>query len=505
MKEYDIVIIGTGAGLAILEVALQKGMTCAIIEKSKFGGTCLTRGCIPSKVLVHPADVIREAEHARKTGLTFNLEKVDWQILSKRMWSQIDECKVIEENVDEAPGLDTYKGIGEFTGPYTMKVMLKDGSFSEEFKGQRFVIAAGGRTYIPSIKGLQETGFLDSESFFGEGFPSKPWASLVIIGGGAIGTEFAHIFSAFGTKVTIIDKNPRLVKKEEEEISELLAAQFRAVGIDVLLNSRVTKASREGDVKTVTVQDILTGETTSIDCDEIFVSSGIRSNADLLKVENSGIHTDAKGWIITNEYLQTSQKNIWAFGDINGKYQFRHKANYEAEICAYNIFGQEQSRRAADYTKVPWAIFTYPQIAHVGLTEEEIKKRGIRYLVGKKYYSSVARGFAMGYIEGDADDGFVKLLADENMKILGAHIVGPQASVLIQPLVYLMNTGFTCKIESKKGFFGKAKEICTEGGTFVPMNQSMVIHPSLSEVVGWVTNTMTWAEVPSIDSDYPKL
>ena len=492
MKEYDIVIIGSGVGLSILKEALEKKMTCAIIEKSKFGGTCLTKGCIPSKILVHPADLIREAEHARKIGLTFSLNQLDWDTLSKRMWSKIDISKEIEKSVDDVDGLDVYKGTAEFTGPHSMRVLQQDKSYSEEFKGRIFVIAAGGRSFIPPIEGLENTGYLDAESFFGSGFPGKPWDRLVIIGGGAVGSEFAHAFSAFGTKVTIIEMQPHLVSTEEEEISLLLENRFRSHGIDVLTNCKALQASRQGDSKIVTVQDIQSGKTSTIPCDEILIASGIRSNTDLLKIENTNVKTDKKGWIITDAHMLTSQKNVWAIGDINGKYQFRHKANYETDICAHNLFGQNPTSLSADYSKVPWAIFTYPQIAHVGLTEAEVRRKGGRYLVGTKSYSSVAKGFAMGYDVGDPDDGFVKLIADENYKILGAHIAGPHAAILIQSLVYLMNTGFTCKIES--GADHKSKQICSDGGTYVPINQSMVIHPALSEVVAWVTNGMHWAD-----------
>jgi mycothione reductase len=491
MKEYDIVIIGSGVGLSVLQKVLEKKMTCAFIEKSKFGGTCLTKGCIPSKILVHPADLIREAEHARKIGLTYSLPILDWDALSKRMWSKIDKSKEIEESVDEIDGIDVFKGTAEFTGPYSMRVLLEDNNYSEEFKGRTFVIAAGGRSFIPPVEGLEDIGYLDAEAFFGSGFPGKPWDRLVIVGGGAIGSEFAHVFSAFGTKVTIVEMQPHLVSTEEEEISLLLENNFRSHGIDVLTNCKALQASRQGDSKTVTVQNIKTGKTETILCDEILIASGIRSNTDLLKIEKTNIQTDKKGWIITDAHMQTSQKDVWALGDINGKYQFRHKANYEAQICAHNLFGGNPTEQSADYTKVPWAIFTFPQIAHVGLTEAEVRSKGGRYLVGTKSFSSVAKGYAMGYDDGDPDDGFVKLIADENMRILGAHIAGPHAAILIQSLVYLMNTGFTCKIEYDAAH--KPKQICNDGGTYVPMNQSMVIHPALSEVVAWVTNGMHWA------------
>ncbi len=469
MREFDIVIIGSGIGLSFIDTALKMGMKCAFIEYSKFGGTCLTRGCIPSKILVHPADIIREAKHAKKIGLEFEHPGIDWKIISERMWSQIDQSKEIERSLSNIKNLTVFKGTGEFTGPYSMKVKLNHGGYSEEFRGKKFIIGAGGRSFIPPIEGLNEAGFVISENFFGESFPQKPWKSLVIIGGGAIGAEFAHIFSAFGTKVTIVEMQKHLAGNEEEEISIHLEKQFRSNAIEVLTNHRAISVKKRGGEKIIIVEDITTGEKKSIECEEILIASGIRSNADKLKVEKTGVKTDAKGWIMTNEYLETSRKNIWALGDINGKYQFRHKANYEGEICIQNIFSHESEKQAADYSKVPWTIFTCPQIAHVGMTEKQALQKGLRIMVARNNYSSVAKGFAMGYSKGDMDDGFVKLITDENMKILGVHIIGPHAAMLIQPFVYLMNAG---------------------EGKIDPMYHSMVIHPSLNELTGWAIGNL---------------
>jgi mycothione reductase len=494
MHKYDIVIVGSGAGLSTLTDALQNGLSCALIENSKFGGTCLTRGCLPSKILVHPADLIRETQHAKNVGLSYTAPSADWDAISKRMWHVIDESKAIERSMSNVQGLTVYKGTAEFTGKYTMRVKDKNGLYSDKFKGARFILTAGARSFVPPIDGLEDTGYVTSESFFGDKFPSKPWSSLVIIGGGAIGAEFAHIFSAFGTKVTLVEMQPHLVTLEEEEVSAMLETHFVNNGVDVLLNCKAVLAAKSGTQKSVTVENALTGESMTIKCEEILVASGVRSNADLLKVEKAGVEVSAGGWIITNEYLETSVKNIWAYGDINGKFQFRHKANYEAQICNHNIF-EDEEKRVADYTKVPWAIFTNPQIAHVGMTEKQAQQAHERILVGTNRYSSVAHGFAMGYSKGDSDDGFVKLIADEHMKIIGAHIIGPHAAILIQSFVYLMNTEFVCKLKHVHDADPiQAHTDRVEGGTFDPMYKAMVIHPSLSEVVGWVIGNIEWRE-----------
>ncbi|MEM3341892.1 MAG: FAD-dependent oxidoreductase, partial [Thermoplasmata archaeon] len=268
-------------------------------------------------------------------------------------------------------------------------------------------------------------------------------------------------------------------------------------------------------------QEISTGAEKRIESEEIFVAAGLKSNADILKVQNTGVKTDSAGWIITNEYLETSAPDIWALGDINGRFQFRHKANYEAEICVHNLFGSEHGhghKYAVSYRAVPWAIYTHPQIAHLGLTEREVKQHGIPYLVGRNRYSSVAAGFSMGYSNGDDDDGFVKLITDGEWKILGVHIIGPQAAVLLQPFVYLMNAGLSCKPQTLQAkmhdhsrtvgaggeeahnhsgsdvHIHEAVVKCRGGGSIIPLFQSMVIHPSLSEVAAWVTGRMEWGE-----------
>ena len=489
MEIYDFVVIGSGAGLNILNTGINIGMKCALVEDAKMGGTCLTRGCIPSKILVHPADLIREAQHAKKVGITFNVENIDWELIAKRMWHHIDESKLMEEGLSQVPNLTVYRGIGEFTGEYEMTVNSKDSINLGTFKGKKFVIASGARSFIPPIKGIDNVGYITSESFFGEKFPKKPWKSLIIIGGGVIAAEFAHIFSAFGTKVTIVEMLPRLVTTEEPEISAFLEQNFKKY-MTVLVNNKAIKAHLDGNLKVVTVKNIQSGKEQELKAEEILVATGRRSNADLLKVEKTGVEINKAGWIITNEFLETNKKNIWCLGDANGLYQFRHKANYEAQICSNNIFGGEKQQ--VEYSSVPWAIFTYPQIGHVGMTEAEAIEKGHEIYVAKHHYSKVAKGYAMGYDTNDIEDGFVKLIVDKTYKILGAHIIGFNAAILVQPFVYLMNSGFSCNLEEglDLNLIPKTLRACPEGGSFMPIYHSMVIHPSLNEVTGWAIGAL---------------
>lgn len=489
MKTYDIVVIGSGAGLIFLEDALAKGFSCAIVEKSKFGGTCLTRGCIPSKTMVYPADFIRDAQHAHKMGIVTSKPEIDWDVISARVWEQIDLSQRVKARLAKIPNLTIYDGRGKFTSPTEMIVSYDDGRPDEMIKGEKFVIAAGARSLVPEMPGLEEAGYLTSERFFGDGFPSKPWQSLVIIGGGAISAEFAHIFSAFGTEVTIILRSERILNKEEEDVALFVTKQFENNGIRILNNTVLTGGGKDDNGKYLLTENRLTGEKGTIRCDEILVAAGMQTNGDTLALDKAGVAVDRRGWIVTNEFLETSQENIWAIGDINGKYQFRHTANFEAQVVANNLL-TTNAKRSVDYTKVPWTVFTYPQVAHVGITEAIAKEKGLAYRTAIKHYASVPAGRAMGYRKGDEDNGFVKVIVGENKELLGAHIVGPHASILMQPFVYLMNANLCCEIGTgtvaSERPFGILQDIFPCPASYAPIENSMIIHPSLSELTAWV-------------------
>ena len=491
MKNFDLIVIGSGAGLSLVSQAIARQKKVALIESGKAGGTCLTRGCIPSKVLVYPADIIREAQFAYKVGVNFKVNKIDWALISKRMWNQIDESKGMEESLNQNPMISYYQGVGEFIDDYEMKVRLADGSFTENFKGEKIVISSGARSAIPPIKGIEDVGYITNETFFGEKFPKKPWKSLIIIGGGVIAAEFAHVFSAVGTDVKIIEMLPRLVTTEEPEISDLLLKNLRRY-MNVHVNTKAVAAKKKGREKVVVCESMKTGDNFEVSAEEILVAAGRKSNADLLKVEKTGVEMDQRGWIITNEFLETSKKNIWCLGDANGKYQFRHKANYEAEIVQLNLYvTNDDQRMSVDYSTTPWAIFTHPQIGHVGLTQAEAIEKGHKIYVATHHYSQVAKGFAMGLNQDDVADGFVKLIVNQDRSILGAHVIGPHAAILVQPFVYLMNAGFICSMETAPGQHNLSySKSCPESGSFLPIYRSQVIHPSLNEVTGWAIGSL---------------
>lgn len=494
MKHYDMIVIGTGAGNIILEAALEKGLKCAQIEKGKFGGTCLTRGCIPTKVMATFADRLLEIKKSEELGIKVSDISFDWDFMSKRVWAKIDESKELKEFYLNQDNLDVYQGEAYFVDKTHIEVALNEGGKSELLSADKIFIGVGGRTNVPKIEGLEDVGYITSESLFGDAYPKKPYESLIVIGGGAIGVEFAHIFNAVGTKVSIVQRNVRLLPKEDEEVSELIKSKYEARGIEVYLNTDTLSVSKSGNKKMLKIKNKSSGEEKELIAEEILVCPGIISNADTLKLENTDIQRDEKNWIRSNEFLETSQNGVWAFGDVNGRAQFRHKANYEADIIAHNLYlsEQEDDVRWARYDLVPAVTFSYPQVAHVGMTEKEACERGYELEIGIHYYNQTAKGFALGY-EGE-DKDFAKLIIDKKTKkLLGFHAIGHEAAMLIQPFLNMMNSGETFieavneDIASEQTKKLREKKIVRQmhPNIHTTIRETMVPHPSLSEVGIW--------------------
>lgn len=490
MKIYDLVVIGSGAGMMTAQAAAAQGLSCALIEGNKFGGTCLNRGCIPSKTLVYPADLIREGQKAKKVGVNLKFEGIDWTMISRRMWMQINKNLKIRTYLETVPNLDVYDGYGEFTSEDTLRVQRKDMTYSEPFKGKKILIATGGHSFLPEIPGLEEAKCLTSEAFFGDRHPEKLYESMTILGGGSIAVEFAHILSAFGVKVRLVQRSNRILKKEEPVISDYVHQQLIKDGVEVWTNQKIVEIAANGGIKKVTILNRDSGEKQVLESEEILVAMGIVPNTEQLNLSVTGVELDQDGWIMTDAYLRTNKEHIFALGDINGKYQFRHKANYEAEFFIRNEILNHPIRFQAEYHKVPWAVYCHPQVAHFGMTEAEALAAGHKIKIATNRYSEVAKGFAMGYSPGDEDDGFVKLITDEKNRILGAHVVGAHAAMLVQPFVYLASVG---DINSARPLFNeREKEVPFMWGDLEPLYNAMTIHPSLSEVSAWTIEKLEW-------------
>jgi len=469
MQKFDIAVLGAGSGLLIMEGARDHGMTCAVIEKGAFGGTCLNRGCIPSKMLVYPADLIREAERGERVGVTYGKPEVDWAKVARRMRRQIDVNTELEQEVAETKGVTVFRGEGAFVDAHTLDIRMNDGG-AQRITADRIVIATGARTRVPDIPGLEEAGYVTSESFFADKFPEKPYESLLIIGGGSTALEIAHIFAAFGSKVTLAVRSETMLRGLDGDIAPFVKKQLEDVGIRVLYFAGAQKVSAGDGQKTVTFQDANTGETYDITAQELFLAPGIVPNIESLNLRAAGVNTDIAGHVLSDERLMTNVEGIYAIGDVNGKFPLRHKANYEAEVLNNILFGD--NTRTARYDSVPQAVFTHPQVGSVGLSEKEARKLyGDRARVFRGSYSDIVSGIAMGYSKRRGDDGFAKIITDDTGRILGAHVVGPQAAMVVQPYAYLMNAG--------------GPEQADRPGTWRPIRDAMTIHPTYSELAAW--------------------
>jgi dihydrolipoamide dehydrogenase len=452
MKNYDMIVIGTGSAMDIVNVTIEKNpeMKVAVIDKDEPGGICLTRGCIPSKLLLYPAELLRTTEKAGEFGINVEIKKIDFAKVMTRMRTIIDnEINIIRQGLSKSKNVDYYPASAEFTAPYTLKIS------DETITSKLIILCTGSKPTIPPIKSIEKTGYQTSDTILK--INQLP-TSLAIIGGGYIAAEYGHFFSAMGSKVTIIGRNPQFLPDEEPEISWLAKKELQKQ-MTIVTNHEVqeTEKPAKGMKKLVAVNRE-NGKKLEINAEEILIASGRGPNTDILHPEKAGIKTDNQGWVIANEYMETSQPNVWALGDADGKYPFKHVANYEAQIVYYNAILKTMTK--VDYHAVPHAVFIYPEIASVGQGEKAaIKKYGQdKVLIGIHRYQDTAKGEAM-----NVKDYFVKVIVENGtMKILGAHIIGPYASVLIQEIINLMYT----PEQSAK-----------------PIIQGMHIHPALNEVV----------------------
>lgn len=450
MKEYDLIAIGTGSALNIVWPQIQQNpkLKVAIIEKDRPGGICLTRGCIPSKILLYPAELIREIEHAKSLGIDVNITDINFQGIMERMRKIINEdINNIEQGLIHSEEIDFYPEIAEFVAPYTLKVG------KETIKGKMIYLCTGSKPIIPPIPGLHDIDYHTSDSIL---FLDKLPPTLLIIGGGYIAAEYGHFFSAMGAEVTILGRNEQFLPQEEPEVSELAVREMSKY-LTIHTSHEAVKAELRGNKKLITTKNLLSGEFQEFEADEVLIATGRGSNSDILHPEKAGIKTDKKGWIVVNQYLETSQPNIWAFGDANGQYLFKHVGNYESILVYYNAVMNRELK--VDYHAIPSAVFTYPEIANVGLKEKEaIQKYGEENIrIGFHKYEDTAKGIAM-----NAKDYFVKVIITIEGEILGAHIIGPYASILIQEIINLMYTS---------------------DRSVDPIREGMHIHPSMSEVV----------------------
>lgn len=446
MKKYDIIVLGSGGGAKIVSPAAKLGLKVAVLEKDALGGTCLNRGCIPSKMLIHPADVALQIREVHK----FNIEigsvfTVDFASLVQRISNTVDEdSHKISVGYGKNPNIDFYHSEGKFVAD---KVITVEG---QEITAEKIFIAVGARPQIPDIPGLAGAPFMTStEALRNTVLPKK----LIVLGGGYIAVELGHAYGALGSEVHFIVRS-KLLRQEDNQVSEEFLRVFSKhhsihLGLTVLSveyrNNRFTLTCRNPS-----------GNEEKMTSDALLVATGVVPNTDSLGLKNTDVQLDEHGFIKVNEYLETNVAEIYSLGDCIGRYLYRHSVNFEGEYLMRTVFVQK-IREPIRYPPMPHAIFTHPQVAGVGKTEEELKKEGVDYVVGFNSYAQSAMGMALR-----SDHGFVKILIDrKTLRILGAHIVGAEASNLIHMLIAFMN----------------------KDGTLDDLLNMIYIHPALPEIV----------------------
>ena len=418
----------------------------AIIEESKMGGTCLNRGCIPSKILVYTADVADSISHANRYNISASTRHVDWSGITTRVWNRIDPIHQSGLNYRRRHGIDVYEDRAHFTGPKTIEVG------GQILTADRFVISAGARVALPVLDGLDSVAYETSDTVMRIAEIPK---HLVVLGGGFISTELGHVFAALGAKVTIIGRRDVLLPGEDRDIATAFTEAAREWA-DLILGAEPTRvwATETGvavEVPTPNGSVVVAGDT-------LLVTIGRRPNSDILNVQSAGVTTDARGFIKVDETYATDAEGIWALGDIVGYHQLKHTANIEAKIVAHNLRPRGVPLRTRDLRPAPHAVFSTPQVAAVGITEAQAASDGIECVTITRYYRDAAYGWAL-----EDTTSFAKLIADPATRtLIGAHIIGPQASNLLQLLVQGMHLGATIDDLAKGQIF---------------------IHPALSEVV----------------------
>ncbi|MEW5840255.1 dihydrolipoyl dehydrogenase [Nitrososphaera sp.] len=456
MERFDLIVIGSGSGLDVANAAAESGMKVAIIEKDRMGGTCLNRGCIPSKLLIHSADIMETVKNAGRFGIDIaGPVSVDFEKVMQRTWGIVDpDAEGIRRAFESIDNPRLFPHECRFVGRKEIAVEGDSGGKTTTITmitADKVLIATGARPGVPRIEGLEGSGYITSDQALRL---KKLPQSMTVIGGGYVAAELAHFFGSLGTKVSIIQRRDVMLADEDEEISAAFTKAF-AKKHAVYTGYSPQSVSKGGGLFMTRAKNAQ-GMTAEIESEQLLVATGRVPNSDTLQLEKAGVETDRDGFIKVDEYLETSAKGIFALGDAVGRYQFKHSANHEAQY-AFNNITRPQKKIAVDYTAMPHAIFASPQVASAGHTEQELRGKGVRYVKSIYRYADTAMGRAIG-----DEEGFVKLLVSEkNRMILGCHIVGPEASVLIHEVLVAMKAGLAIDAVAR----------------------TVHIHPALSEVV----------------------
>ena len=446
MRSFDLLIIGAGSGNSVIGPE-HDGWDIAIVEHGLFGGTCLNVGCIPSKMFVYAAEVAELAADSERLGVHTSFDGADWPAIRDRIFGRIDP--IAEGGLDYRMGLPNvtvYTGTARFCGPRTVAVG------DETITADKVVVAAGARPAIAAIEGLESCGYHTSDTIMRlDALPER----LLVLGGGYIAAELGSVMGAFGSQVTFVLRGDTFLRREDDDIRERFNAAYRG-RFDVRFDTRVLTARRDGAEVVLDTEDKAGGRR-ELRADELLVATGRIPNGDRLDVAAGGISTDRSGYVVTDDQLRTTAEGVWALGDVTNPVQLKHVANHEARVVRHNLSNPDDPARV-DHRFIPHAVFGYPQVASVGLTERECRERDLPYRSHVQPYSSAAYGWAM-----EDTESAVKVIADaETRRLLGAHIIGPQASTLIQQLIQGMHFDLTVDQMARHQYY---------------------IHPALPEVV----------------------
>jgi pyruvate/2-oxoglutarate dehydrogenase complex dihydrolipoamide dehydrogenase (E3) component len=447
MSHYDAIIIGTGqAGPPLAQRLTSAGMKVAIIERGKFGGTCVNTGCIPTKTMVASAYAAHLARRAAEYGVII---PGDVTVDMKRVKARKDlvsgkSNSSVEKWLKSMPNATVYEGHGHFKSANSVCVG------TETLTAERFFINVGGRAVIPSVPGLDQIEHLNNSSLMHVDFLPR---HLIILGGSYIGLEFGQMFRRFGSEVTILEMGPRLISREDEDISTAIREILEAEGIAVRLNTTCTALAKTEDTVVATVQS--GGQVSEVRGSHILLAIGRRPNTDDLSLEKAGVATDARGYITVDDQLRTNVPGIWALGDCNGKGGFTHTSYNDFEIVASNLFG-EGARRVSDRITA-YNLYIDPPLGRAGMTERDARASGRKVLIGTRPMTRVARA-----VEKGEELGFMKVLVDaETKEILGAGLLGTGCDEVIHSILDVMY--------ARK--------------PYTTIQHAMHIHPTVSELI----------------------
>lgn len=432
-KKYDIIIVGSGGGSKITRPAANLGNKVAIIESGRLGGTCLNHGCIPSKMLIHPADVASIIDEAHRFELDgAGYQNVRFKDLVERVNAAVDaESDSIEPLYEAHPNVTYYPHHASFVSDKVLDVG------SEELTAEKIFLAVGAKPHIPPIEGLEGTPYMTyKEALRNTEQPKR----LIVIGGGYIAVELGYFMGALGTETHFLVRSCML-RHQDDDIIEAFRESFTQ-RFSVHYGAKPFKVDYDGDVFAVRYR-LPDGREEIIDGDALLVCTGVKPCTDALGIENTPIELDDQGYIKVDDYLETASPGVFAMGDVIGRNLFRHTANYEGEYLFKNqVVAAMEGREAQPihYPPIPHAVFTRPQIAGVGMKEKDLQAAGIDYVAGVNTYADSAMGMALR-----SEEGFAKVLFDrQTRKLLGAHIIGEEASNMIHMLIAYMKMGATC-------------------------------------------------------------